>query len=88
MELYSDGGMSFSFGSGSGGYSDMATDTEEFLIMTTSQLAALKDMGWDYLPTGPDEYDWLKIGAGGRVVARGGDKVWAEDVVKAWESGE
>ncbi len=56
--------------------------------MTPSQLEALNNLGWAYLPTGPDEWDWIKTDGHGKVIARGGDKVWAADVVTAWESGE
>ena len=44
---------------------------------------ALRRMGWDFVPTGPNEWDWLKFGRHEQVIATGGDRVWALDVVKA-----
>jgi hypothetical protein len=47
--------------------------------LADKQLANLKKLGWDFLPTGPNEFDWLKFDKDGNVIARGGDATWAKD---------
>ena len=47
---------------------------------TADQLMMLDGMGWQFLPTGPDEYSWIKFDGAGVRIASGGDDVWAEDI--------
>ncbi len=47
---------------------------------TGAQLEGLKRLGWEFFPTGPNEYDWLKFDACGHRVAQGGDPIWSADV--------
>jgi hypothetical protein len=35
--------------------------------------------GWDFVPTGPDEWDWLKFNNEGKCVASCGSETWARD---------
>lgn len=39
--------------------------------------------GWDFMPTGPDEWEWLKFDATGACIARQGDAVWKRDLLAA-----
>lgn len=40
--------------------------------------ARLKELGWDIVPTGPEEWEWLKFN-GDEVIAREGDDTWWHD---------
>ena len=39
--------------------------------------------GWEFVPTGPDEWEWVKFGPDGKRVASQCDGVWAGDVADA-----
>lgn len=52
---------------------------------TSEQVSKLEALGWDFVPTAPDEYDWLKFANDGEIIARGGDEVWAKDVATVTE---
>lgn len=44
----------------------------------------LKQRGWDFFMTGPDEWDWLKfVDDNSPAIARGGDKTWCADLLWA-----
>ncbi len=47
---------------------------------TVTQIAAFRALGWEFLPTGPNGYDWLKFDKDGTRIATGGDHVWRKDV--------
>jgi len=46
---------------------------------TKDEITALKVMGWDFVPTGPNEYDWIKFDKYGTSIARGGSATWRYD---------
>lgn len=39
----------------------------------------MKDLGWQFVPTGPEEWTWIKFDKFGRAVAYQGDEVWRRD---------
>lgn len=44
-------------------------------------IADLEKRGWAFLPTGPNEYEWVKFRPFGRsTIARQGDETWAADL--------
>ncbi len=47
---------------------------------TADQLMMLDGMGWKFVPTGPNEFDWLKFDKDGMRIAQGGGAVWFEDI--------
>lgn len=38
----------------------------------------LKELGWKFLMTGPNEFQWMKFN-GNRCIAQQGDEVWETD---------
>jgi hypothetical protein len=59
------------------------------LVKTFSavQITALEKLGWTFMMTGPNEWDWMKVEpgltrGGYHVCARGGDETWARDVAE------
>lgn len=46
----------------------------------THRAASMQAKGWDFMPTGPNEWDWLKFDAEGNVIAKGGDETWNADI--------
>lgn len=51
--------------------------------MTTYVSKLLEKMGWETYPTGPLQYEWLKV-ENQRVVAREGDSTWKRDINRAF----
>lgn len=47
---------------------------------TATQITRLHAQGWQFMPTGPNEYDWLKFDKAGERIASGGDDTWRKDV--------
>ena len=43
----------------------------------------MKAFGWDFVPTGPNEWEWVKFDNAGNVCAREGSKTWHEDIKEA-----
>ena len=43
-------------------------------------ISALKSKGWDFLPFGPEEWQWMKFNSTGERIAVQGDGTWAEDL--------
>ena len=52
---------------------------------TPEQVLRLKTLGWDFLPTGLNEWDWLKFSKDGIYFAREGDAIWDVDVATVTE---
>lgn len=48
--------------------------------MSDFEIAALENMGWDFLPYGPEEWMWMKFDESGKRIAVQGDLVWKEDL--------
>lgn len=48
--------------------------------LTDAQVKALKLLGWDFYPTGPNEWDWLKFDEEGKKIGQGGGDLWAADL--------
>ncbi len=48
--------------------------------MTKQEMANLRAKGWDFVPTGPDEYSWIKFDAEGNYLAQGLQPVFFEDM--------
>lgn len=44
---------------------------------------ALNALGWEFVPTGPNEWEWRKFDAAGRCVAAQGGATWVADVARA-----
>ena len=38
----------------------------------------LEALGWDFVPTGPNEWEWVKF-KDGAPIARQGDDIWRRD---------
>lgn len=53
---------------------------EERTYFTQEELSKIELSGWNFLPTGPEEWDWLKADSDGRIVARQGDETWRKDM--------
>ena len=34
------------------------------------------------MPTGPNEFSWIKFGKDGNYLAQGGDAIWTEDITE------
>jgi hypothetical protein len=50
-------------------------------MLTTTQIAALEALGWDFLPYAPNEWQWMKFDPhGGQRIAIQGDRTWAADL--------
>lgn len=49
-------------------------------MLTTAQTTALEALGWDFLPYGPNEWQWMKFDATGKRIAVQCDAVWGADV--------
>lgn len=49
--------------------------------MTDEQVETLRGLGWDFVPTGPNEFDWLLFGAG-KVIAHAGGAHWAHALME------
>jgi len=47
---------------------------------TADQILMLDGMGWKFVPTGPNEFEWLKFNNFNVCIARGGSWVWDEDI--------
>ncbi len=47
---------------------------------TPEQLDGLERLGWEFLPTEPNQYNWLKFDKCGGKIAQGGDAIWSADV--------
>ena len=45
----------------------------------------LEELGWSFVPTGPEEWTWLLFDEDGLVSAQQGDRVWSHDVKEAKE---
>ncbi len=41
---------------------------------------ALESLGWQFLPIGPNEWEWRKFDQNGKVTAIQGDEQWAKDM--------
>ena len=39
----------------------------------------LKDLGWKFMMSGPNEFTWLKFDKDGKCIAQQCDAVWAAD---------
>lgn len=50
------------------------------MLLTTAQTTALEALGWDFLPYGPSEWQWMKFDATGKRIAVQSDAVWGADV--------
>ncbi len=48
--------------------------------MTEETMADLKRLGWDFFMTGPNEWQWIRFNASGRLVAVQGDPNWSSDL--------
>ena len=56
----------------------MADTSQKF---SDAEIAALKGLGWDFVPTGPNEWKWMKFdGPGNRAIAQQGSATWRIDV--------
>jgi len=40
----------------------------------------LENMGWEFMPIGPNSWSWLKFSTDGLVEARQYDETWQEDI--------
>jgi len=47
--------------------------------MTKTEMANLKAKGWEFIPWGPDEWNWAKV-KDGQVIAQGCEPVFFEDM--------
>jgi hypothetical protein len=56
---------------------------ERVKTLTAAQITALEKLGWTFMMTGPNEWDWIKFGKDDRSTARGGDETWARDMADA-----
>lgn len=45
---------------------------------------AMVKLGWEFVPTGPNEWEWLKFDQHDNIIARQGDKEWGSDLNKCW----
>lgn len=45
----------------------------------------MESLGWEYVPTGPNEWEWLKFDASGKCIASQGDETWTKDCSE-WEA--
>ena len=43
---------------------------------------SMMKLGWEFMPTGPEEWEWVKFDKDGSIIARQGDGDWAEDLSK------
>lgn len=50
--------------------------------LTETEVALLEGEGWDFVPTRPEEWEWLKIEAG-LIIARQGSPTWYKDLALA-----
>ena len=49
--------------------------------MSKEQIAALKNLGWDFVPIDPDEWSWLKFDLKSKkTIAYKGDQTWINDL--------
>lgn len=51
--------------------------------LSKATIEKLKSWGWDFMPTGPNEWEWMKFDAEGKRVAVGGDSEWQDDLTAA-----
>ncbi len=52
--------------------------------MTPQTTDILEQMGWEFMPTGSEEWTWLKFD-GDALTATQGDATWVHDVIIAME---
>ncbi len=45
----------------------------------------LKKLGWVFVPTGPEEWEWIKFDKGGEPIGRQGSEHWKQDLEKVDE---
>jgi hypothetical protein len=43
---------------------------------------ALRELGWQFYPTGPNEWEWLKFDISGRLIGCQGDEIWKQDMLR------
>ena len=59
----------------------MKLDGEEKKF-TKEEISALKKLGWEFMPNGPNEYDWMKFNSEGKRISTAGSIAWREDLIK------
>ncbi len=51
-------------------------------LLTDHQSKFLKSSGWEFMPTGPDEWTWLKFDKTGNCIGQAGDELWTRDLTR------
>ena len=57
-------------------------------MASATMMQGLEKLGWQFIPTGPDEWEWKKFDSKGNVVAVQNDEMWKKDVWKAIDHSE
>lgn len=48
--------------------------------MTEQEMDNLRAKGWDFIPWGPNEWNWAKFATDGKCIAQGMDETFFEDM--------
>lgn len=54
--------------------------------LSEAEIQFLKDNGWKFTPTGPNEWTWLKFNEAGKCIAQAGDDLWTQDLERCTET--